>query len=65
MALKLWNFATSQYDTVTTITDANAPNYYPANKVLENIYAVQRDQGEQPIQALQSVLERVTWPQIG
>jgi hypothetical protein len=64
--MKLWNFTTGAYDpNVTTITDTNAAFYYPANKVLENLYAISRQQGEQPIQSLQAVLERVTWPQIG
>jgi hypothetical protein len=54
--MRLWNFKTTQYDEVTTITDANASNYMPENKILENRYAMLRDQGEQPIQALSAIL---------
>ena len=63
--MKLWNFTTERYDDPVTITDANVKNYYPANLILENLYAALRDQGEQPRQAYQAVLERITWPQIG
>lgn len=56
MALTLWNFKTLTYDTVASVTDANAKNYMPENKVLENRYAALRDQGEQPIQALSAIL---------
>jgi cyclopropane fatty-acyl-phospholipid synthase-like methyltransferase len=52
MALKLWNFKTGQFDTVASVTDTNVVNYYPENHVLDNHYAILRDQGEQPIQAL-------------
>jgi hypothetical protein len=52
----LWNFKTEVYDTVTSLTDANAKNYFPDNKVLENRYTMLRDQGEQPIQAVSAIL---------
>jgi hypothetical protein len=56
--MKLWNFRTESYDEVAEITDVNAPDYMPTNKVLENEYAVLRNQGEQPIQALTSILSQ-------
>lgn len=59
--IKLWNFYTNTYDTIAAVTDANAINYYPANKIQENYYATLRDQGEQPIQALQAVYRSITY----
>lgn len=56
--MKLWNFRTETYDTVTTITDVNAHDYMPTNKVEENHYEMLRNQGEQPIQALSSILAK-------
>jgi hypothetical protein len=57
--MKLWNFRTLQYDpNVTTITDTNAFDYMPQNHVAENHYAMQRQQGEQPIQALTQILSQ-------
>jgi hypothetical protein len=52
----LWNFVTGTYDTVAAITDANARNYMPPNKVIENRYEMLRNQGEQPIQAVSEIL---------
>jgi hypothetical protein len=63
--MNLWNFKTGNRDTNVTVTDSNVTNYYPENKILDNLYASLRDQGEQPLQAYQSILERITWPQIG
>lgn len=54
--MKLWNFQTTSYDEVATITDANALKYMPENKVLENRYAMLRQQNEQPIQAVTAIL---------
>lgn len=54
--MNLWNFQAERYDTVATITDANARLYMPANKILENRYEMLRNQGEQPIQALSEIL---------
>lgn len=56
--MNLWNFQTEQYEQVVTITDANAKLYMPANKVLENQYEMKRNQGEQPIQALDAILSQ-------
>lgn len=53
--LRLFNFRTNQFDTLaapTSITDANAADYYPSNHVLDNHYATLRSEGETPIQAL-------------
>jgi hypothetical protein len=55
--MNLWNFQTEAYEQVTTVTDANAKNYYPLNKALDNQYEILRDQGEQPIQALTTILQ--------
>lgn len=54
--MKLWNFKTTTYDEVATITDANALNYMPENKILENRYVMLRQQNEQPIQAVSAIL---------
>jgi hypothetical protein len=57
--MKLWNFQTQTYDpNVTSITDANAMLYMPLNHVAENHYAMLRQQGEQPIQALSAILSQ-------
>lgn len=54
--MNLWNFVAERYDTVTTITNANARLYMPANKVIENRYEMLVQQGEQPIQAVSAIL---------
>jgi hypothetical protein len=54
--MKLWNFRTETYDTVATITDTNARDYMPSNKVIENRYEMLRNQNEQPIQAVTAIL---------
>jgi hypothetical protein len=56
--MRLWNFKTETYDEVTEITDANAFNYMPTNHVAENHYAMMREMGEQPIQALAQILSQ-------
>lgn len=61
MAIRLWNFYTNSYDTIAAVTDANAINYYPANKIQENYYAALRNEGELPIQALMAVLKSITY----
>lgn len=61
MAIKLWNFETQSYDTIAAITDANVVKYYPANKIMENYYAVLRSQGEQPDQAYTAVMKAITY----
>jgi hypothetical protein len=63
--VRLWNFRTEQYDEDVTIDDANVTDYYPENLILQNYYAIAREQGEQPIQAYQTILSMITWPQMG
>ena len=63
--MDLWNFRTGNLDTNVNIADTNVKDYYPASKILDNIYAVHRDLGSNARQSYELVLQRVTWPQIG
>jgi hypothetical protein len=60
--MRLWNFTTQTYDEVDEITDANAFNYMPQNKIAQNHYTMLREQGEQPIQTMTQILsQQYTW----